>query len=334
MIDAIDPERYEVVPIGITKGGKWLLGANPKALSDLQVSNDTPNSGEVLADIGGHGLVPIRKGISELGAGSLDVIFPLLHGPHGEDGTVQGLLELAGVPYIGAGVAASAVGMDKAMMKALFEHAGLPVPRYKIFTARDWDREPAALVDDIADGLGLPVFVKPCRMGSSIGISKASTTDELWASMQEALRYDRKVIVEEMIRGREIECGVLGNADPMVSVFGEVLSKHDFYDYESKYTEGLAELVIPAPLPPAQLHDLTDIATRAFKAIDAEGMARVDFFIEFGSERVILNEINTIPGFAPTSMFPKLWAASGLPYAELVDRLVHLALERAQESKP
>jgi D-alanine-D-alanine ligase len=328
LIEAVDQEKFEIVPIGITKQGAWLLGANPALLPDSQVAPETPDTTELVADVTRRGLVPVRRASLDSHQSAVDVVFPLLHGPYGEDGTVQGLLELAGIPYIGAGVLASAVGMDKAVMKALFQHAGLEGPRYEVFSAREWERDSPAIVARIESNLGLPVFVKPCRMGSSVGISKAKSTDEVWASIAEALAHDTKVIVEEMITGREIECGLLGHDEPAVSVFGEVVSTHEFYDYESKYTEGLADLIIPVRLSAGQAQGLTEIARRAFNAIDAEGMARVDFFIEAGTERLVLNEINTMPGFAPTSMFPKLWEASGLSYAALFDRLVELALER------
>lgn len=327
MIEAVDGDRFEIVPIGITRSGAWLLGADPKLLGDLSVGEGTPDTESVMADVSSRGL--IAKSRTNEGQGSvIDVAFPLLHGPFGEDGTVQGMLELAGIPYVGAGVLASAVGMDKGVMKALFEHAGLTVPRYRVFTAREWDEDPAATVKSLVAKLGLPMFVKPCRLGSSVGIGKAHAADEVGALITEALTHDRKVIVEEMIAGREVECGLLGNDRPAVSVFGEIVPKNEFYDYEAKYTEGMAELIIPARLPAEQVRRLSDIALRAFRAIDAEGMARVDFFIEEPGGRIVLNEINTIPGFAPTSMFPKLWDASGLPYGALIERLVELALER------
>ena len=327
MMEAVDSAKFDIVPIGITREGRWLLGANPFLLADSQVRDGMAETEAVLADVSSRGLVPAagrRAATDRL----IDVVFPLLHGPFGEDGTVQGVLELAGVPYVGAGVLASAVGMDKGVMKALFEHAGLPVARYVVFTARDFSEDGAGVVKRLRSELGLPLFVKPCRLGSSVGISKARSEDELWGSIAEAFRYDRRVIAEEMIRGREVECGLLGNDRPAVSVFGEIVSTREFYDYEAKYTQGLAELIIPARLTSGQVDSMTDIALRAFRAIDAEGMARVDFFVEEPSGRVIVNEINTIPGFAPTSMFPKLWEASGLPYGLLVERLVELALER------
>ena len=330
-VEAIDPEKYETVLVGITKEGAWLMGQGTRFLLGEQVEADGHETVELVANVGRHALVPAASGERASDGVGIDVVLPLLHGPLGEDGTVQGFLELAGIPYVGSGVTASAVGMDKAMMKAVFEHAGLPVGAYQVFTVSEWRSSGAELASAIEEGLGFPVFVKPCHMGSSVGISKASTKDELWAAVSEAGRHDRKIIVEKAIRGREIECGILGNDQPLISVFGEVLSEHDFYDYEAKYTDGLARLVIPAKLTADQVAKLTDVALRAFKAIDAEGMARVDFFVEHDSGNPVLNEINTIPGFTRTSMFPKLWEATGIGYSELIDRLVQLALERSPQ---
>jgi len=327
VVDAIDPEKYEAVLIGITKQGSWLMGEGTRLLLGTEVEADGHQTVEMAANVSRHALVPAAGGDTGADSGAVDVILPLLHGPFGEDGTVQGFLELAGIRYVGSGITASAVGMDKAMMKAVFEHAGLPVGPYRVFTMREWSSSAEVLASDVEDALGFPVFVKPCHMGSSVGISKATSKDDLWAAVSEAGRHDRKIIVEKAISGREIECGILGNDRPLVSVFGEVLSQHEFYDYEAKYTDGLANLVIPANLSAGQVRRLTDIALRAFKAIDAEGMARVDFFVEHESGNPVLNEINTIPGFTRTSMFPKLWEATGIDYPELIDRLVELALE-------
>ena len=332
LIAAIDRQKFDVIPIGISRQGKWLLGTDPAQLENSRVPESAGHDNQLVVDVSSQGLVQAGHIPGESG-GLVDVVFPLLHGPFGEDGTVQGMLEMAGVPYIGADVLPSAVGMDKGIMKALFEHAGLPGPRYRIFVARAWTESKGDVIATIENEIGLPVFVKPSRLGSSVGITRAATTDELWSSVTEAFAHDTKIIVEEEIRGREIECGVLGNHDPTISVFGEIVSKHEFYDYEAKYTVGLADLVIPARLNAGHVSTLTDIALRAFAAIDACGMARVDFFIEGESNRVILNEINTIPGFAPTSMFPKLWAASGLSYGELFERLVELAFERHEETR-
>lgn len=331
VIEAIDTTKYEVVPIGITKTGVWQLGKTPDLLGASQGSLHSGQTSKLVADVAGKGLLPIEQGSLDGHDSTVDVIFPLLHGPLGEDGTVQGMLELAGVAYVGAGVASSAIGMDKALMKAIFEHAGLEGPRYSVISRSEWNRDSGNVISAVENELGFPVFAKPARLGSSVGISKATTTDGLWAAISEALRYDAKVVVEQAIDGREIECGLLGNETPAVSVFGEIVSKRDFYDYEAKYTDGLAELIVPAQLSRVQIDEMTDIAIRAFKAIDARGMARVDFFLERGTDRVILNEINTIPGFTRTSMFPKLWEASGLSYTELIDRLVELALENMEE---
>lgn len=333
VVEAVDPDRFEVVPIGITKSGAWLLGESQALLQSTEVSSQDTNTVGLVADVTGKGLVPVDHGNLDSHQSAVDVVFPLLHGPYGEDGTVQGLLDLAGVAYVGAGVAASAIGMDKALMKAMFEHAGLPVPKYRVLTRREWDRDPDQIVADVERALGYPVFVKPARLGSSVGISKAKTRDSLWASIGQAMGHDPqgKVLVEEGINGREVECGLLGNYDPAISVFGEILTNHEFYDYEAKYTDGLADLIIPARLSADQIRQLSSIALRAFEAIDAAGMARVDFFIEHDTDRVVLNEINTIPGFAPTSMFPKLWEASGLSYRCLIERLVELAIERRAE---
>ncbi|HZT96812.1 MAG TPA: D-alanine--D-alanine ligase family protein [Chloroflexota bacterium] len=330
VIDAIDVDRYDVVPIGITRSGSWLLGEGPALLESREVSDETPETAELVADITRRGLVPVDRHRSlDAHENAVDVVFPLLHGPYGEDGTVQGLLELAAVPYVGAGVAASAVGMDKAFMKALFEHAGLPMTPYFVFNARDWERGADQVIASTESKLRYPVFVKPCRLGSSVGIDKARDTEELRTTVESALLHDSKIIVEQGVEGREVECGVLGGDDPMVSVFGEIDCRHEFYDYEAKYSEGLSELIIPANLTAAQVRELTDIALKAWAAIDAYGMARVDFFIEHETERVILNEINTIPGFTRTSMFPKVWEASGLSFGDLISRLIDLALERA-----
>jgi D-alanine-D-alanine ligase len=328
VIEAVDPEKYEIIPIGISKQGGWLVG--PPSASLLVDSWAGEPATSLVADIGGGGLLEASRAAGLSASSAVDVIFPLLHGPFGEDGTVQGMLELAGVPYVGAGVAASAVGMDKVMMKAMFEHAQLPVVPYRSFRRWEWEANAEGVLAQLVECLGLPAFVKPARLGSSVGISKAETVVELRDSVEHAVRFDNKIIVEAMVEGREVECGVLGNLNPEVSVFGEIVTHKDFYDYEAKYTEGLAELVIPAELSSEQEATMRDIAVRAFRSIDAAGMARVDFFVERGSGRPILNEINTIPGFTQLSMFPRLWEASGVSYGKLVDRLVQLALERAE----
>jgi len=266
------------------------------------------------------------------GREEIDVVFPILHGPYGEDGTIQGLLELAGVPYVGSGVLASAVGMDKAIQKVLFVAAGLPVVAYEVVHEREWERDRGDAERRVA-ALGFPVFVKPAALGSSVGITKVADGGGLAAAMEEALSYGRKIIVERAEEGaREIECAVLGNDDPVASVPGEILPGADWYDYGAKYLDDTTRLAIPAPLPPGTVEEVRAMAVAAFRAIDAAGMARVDFFVRPTGE-VVLNEINTIPGFTTVSMYPKLWEASGVPYGELIERLVDLAVERHERER-
>jgi D-alanine-D-alanine ligase len=337
------PGKYEVVPVGITKEGHWLAGADPlRAL--LAASSEGPpllaavaQEAAVAADPGAGGLLLVPRQRDALTApnapaGGIDVVFPVLHGPFGEDGTVQGMLELAGVPYVGAGVLASALGMDKVAMKAAFQQAGLPVLDYLPVLRRDWQQRPAEVEDAIERRFGYPCFVKPANLGSSVGISKVHDRAELGPALAEAGRYDRKLLAEQAaIDCREIECSVLGNDDPIASVPGEVVPCREFYDYRAKYIEEGSELIIPASLPAATVARVRALAVGAFTAIDCAGMARVDFFVSRDGSQVWVNEINTIPGFTPISMYPKLWEASGIPFAALVDRLVHLALERHAE---
>jgi len=326
IIAALDPARYEVVPIAITKDGRWLTG--PESLPVLEAAQRD------LAPIPEHGSEvtlpadPTRHGLLPLGQGQptpLDVVFPVLHGTYGEDGTIQGLLELADVPYVGAGVLASAVGMDKALMKSVFRDAGIPVCRW--LAARIGAEEPHALARRVGEELGFPCFVKPANLGSSVGITKVKEPAGLAAAVAEAGAYDPKVVIEEAIDGREFECAVLGNDAPQASVVGELVPSREFYDYADKYVEQGAEIVIPARIPPETSDAMRALALRAFRAIDCSGLARVDFFLERGG-RVVVNEINTMPGFTAISMYPKLWEASGLLYPALVDRLIVLALER------
>ena len=259
----------------------------------------------------------------------MDVVFPVLHGPYGEDGTIQGMLEIAGIPYVGSGVLASAVGMDKITMKKIFAHHGLPQVGWLGLTRKRWEQDRDGVVHEVEDILGYPCFVKPANLGSSVGINKAEKSGELAYALDEAAALDRRMIVEAGVDAREVEVSVLGNEEPEVSVPGEIVVKeNEFYDYEAKYTEGASEVVAPADVPEAVAAEIRDTARIAYKAVDAAGMARVDFFLERGTDRLLLNEINTIPGFTPTSVYASLWAASGLPYEELLDRLVQLALER------
>jgi D-alanine-D-alanine ligase len=318
VLRAIDPARYDVQPVAITREGRWV--AAESAAKALAAGADTlPPALEAIGP-------PIELGsafTSEEPDGPV-VVLPLLHGPLGEDGTVQGLLEVVDVPYVGSGVLASAVAMDKSVAKELLQANGLPVARWR--TVRERDRS-AATAAQLADELGLPLFVKPANMGSSIGVSRAETVEVLDAALDEALRFDDTLVVEAQVRGREIEVAVLGNDEPRASVPGEIVPSHDFYDYEDKYVGDGAQLLVPAPLDAEQRATVQRLALDAFRALRCEGMARVDFFLD-ESGSFLVNEINTIPGFTPISMYPKLWDASGVGYAALIDELVRLALER------
>jgi len=332
VIDALDPERDEVIPIGITKEGRWQLATGAPALP-----SETGQMPEVVDDRGRAVELAGGGGASELVRADgtrepIDVVFPVLHGPFGEDGSVQGLLELAGVPYVGAGVLGSALGMDKAVQKTLFGAAGLRVVPFEVVGLPEWE-EDAEGVTARAYALGFPLFAKPSSLGSSIGITKVHEPEGLDAGLAEAFRYDRKALLEAAISpAREIECAVLGNDDPVASVCGEIVPKgHEFYDYDAKYLdEDGAMLEIPARLEPELQASIQRMAVAAFRAIACAGMARVDFFVS--GDDVWMNEINTIPGFTPISMYPKLWQASGLGYRELIERLLDLAVERHEAS--
>ncbi|MEZ5141103.1 MAG: D-alanine--D-alanine ligase family protein [Acidimicrobiales bacterium] len=325
VLAAADPERYEVRPVAITKQGEWVLAeAAARALVEglEHLPEALPAEGPAVDPL--PMLAGDRAGAAAE-AGPATVVLPLLHGPLGEDGTVQGLLELAGVPYVGCGVLASALAMDKAMAKEVFAGAGIPQARFVALHADEIeDATPGRLVDE----LGLPIFVKPANMGSSIGVSKAATLAELADAVALALSYDEVIVCEEAVDGREIECAVLGNRTPRASLPGEIVPGADFYDFDDKYRDGTADLLIPAPLSDDVTTELRALAVEAYRALRCEGMARVDFFYEEGGRGLLVNEINTIPGFTPISMYPKMWEATGLPYGELVDELVLLALER------
>ena len=331
ILAAVDRDRYDVIAVGITPEGRWVLAADdPAALAMSGRELPAVKDGQALAlpgDPTAGGLVPLESGPALLGA--IDVVFPVLHGPHGEDGTVQGLLELADVPYVGSGVLASAAAMDKAVAKKLLAAAGIAVAPAVVVRARRWAADQDGVVDEVR-ALGLPVFVKPARGGSSIGISKVSDLAQLPRAVEDALRCDPKVLIEAGVAGREIECGILEDADgrPMASVPAEVrvTEGHEFYDFEAKYLNA-AEPEIPADLPADVAERLQDLARAAFDALDCEGLARVDFFVGPDGE-ITVNEVNTMPGFTPTSMFPRMWAASGVDYPELVDLLVQAALRR------
>jgi D-alanine-D-alanine ligase len=339
VLQAIDPERYDVVPVGITRDGRWVLeSGEPERLSITSADKlpEVDPSRESLSLRGeehSSELVVQEPGSVPRTLGEVDAVFPLLHGPWGEDGTIQGLLEMAGVRYVGAGVLASAVGMDKHYMKVILQANGLPVLPYAVLTARAWDADRAACVETV-DSLGYPVFVKPARGGSSLGISKVHGREGLEAAVLEARRHDPKVLVEVSAEGgREVECGVLqgfGSNPPDTSVVAEISidEGHEFYDFAAKYLpEEHTRLTVPADLSADVVARIQDLSAQAFDVLSVEGLARVDFFV-LPDERVVINEINTMPGFTPSSMFPRMWDATGVPYPELVDRLIQLALHR------
>jgi D-alanine-D-alanine ligase len=329
VIAALDPGRYEIVPIGITKDGRWLAGSSAqKLLPDVLRSGQRVMLG---ADPNIGALVPLDENRSP--ALRVDVVFPVLHGTYGEDGTVQGLLELADLPYVGSGVIGSAVGMDKDMQKRLFLQAKLPVGAFLVVSRARWEREPRAVRREIEKKFRYPVFVKPATLGSSVGMTKAHNAAELEQAMALAGEFAQKIVIERTIRGREIELSVLGNEQARASVPGEIVPHREFYDYEAKYLEEGTRLIIPAKLPKAQVRRFQDLAVRAFHAVEALGMARVDFFLERGTGRIYVNELNTIPGFTSISMYPKLWEASGLSYRALLDELIELALAQHREKQ-
>lgn len=325
IVDGLDPERYDVTLLAIDKQGRWLFGPNAAHLLAAPAGQPSAVAGsQQLAPAAANGsLVPRGESLA-----NLDVIFPVLHGPLGEDGTVQGLLELAGIPYVGCGVAASAVGMDKALSKAVFAAHGLPQALWLALKRQRWQAEPAAALDAIEAHLPYPVFVKPANLGSSVGISKARDRAALRQALDEAARYDRKLVVEQGVDAREIEVSVLGNDEPLASLPGEVRPRREFYDYAAKYITDDSELLIPAPLTAEQTAEVQRLAVAAFLAIDGAGLARVDFLLDRQTGQLFLNEVNTLPGFTSISMYPKLWEASGLAFPQLLDRLIELALER------
>ncbi|MBK8431380.1 MAG: D-alanine--D-alanine ligase [Chloroflexi bacterium] len=320
---ALDPAKYEVVPIGITHDGHWLAG---EAMQMLEAGTGettavlfppAPHSGALLA----------MNGRAET-ASTLDVVFPVLHGTYGEDGTIQGLLELADVPYVGAGVVGSAVGMDKAIFKQVMTANGLPILPWRLVQSHTWRKEPDRVLDALEAALPYPMFVKPANLGSSVGISKCQNRAELAAGLAEAAQYDRRLVVEQGAQVRELEVSVLGNEEPIASVVGEIRPRREFYDYVAKYVSDDSELLIPAPLDEATAEAIRALAVHVFQAVDCAGLARVDLMLDKVTGEVYVNEINTIPGFTSISMYPKLWQATGLSYSELLDKLIELAIER------
>jgi D-alanine-D-alanine ligase len=334
---AVDKEKYEIVPIGITKEGRWIASGDPmRALEAGDTAASQPAA--LLGDPSRRGLMRLEdkeRAVEATRLAELDVVFPILHGPYGEDGTVQGLLELAGIPYVGAGVTGSALGMDKAIFKDVMRAHGLPIVDYLVLKRKEWDADPEGVLDRIEEGFDYPVFTKPANLGSSVGISKCYDRAGLASGLAEAARYDRKLLVEVAVpAAREIEVSVLGNDDPIASVPGEIIPSREFYSYEAKYIDDgdqASELLIPAPISPEMTERARDLATRAYKAIDCNGMARADFLLSGETGKLYVNELNTIPGFTAISMYPKLWEASGMSYPELIDRLIELALERYRD---
>ena len=331
IITAMDPERFEPVPLYIDKNGRWLVGASLKRL----VGEDAPGKYVYLPpDPTQHSLVPAPDGIGQPPLmPPLDVIFPVFHGLNGEDGTIQGVLELANLPYVGAGVLGSALGLDKVYMKRAFAAAGLPIVDYLPITRRQYEQDPNAFIALVEERLGYPCFSKFANSGSSVGTTKAHNRSELVAGLRLASSFDRKLLVERAVDARELEVSVLGNDEPQASVVGEVVPAHEFYDYEAKYLDEGSRLLIPAPIDAGVAEEVRALAVRAFQAVDVAGMARVDFFMERTTGRVLLNELNTIPGFTRISMYPKLWEASGLSYPSLIERLVDLAIERFNDKQ-
>src|SRR5580693_5815915 len=364
VLNAIDKDKYEVVPIGITKDGRWLTAGDAEnllqgklVLEARQLRAGDPETTPAAAVLARgesvvvppepvhrqSGLVPFQTDAALTRRASdrainVDVIFPVLHGTFGEDGTIQGLLELADLAYVGAGVLGSAAGMDKDIMKSLFSAAGLPIVKHVTILRSGWGNDPKKVQKFVENRLKYPVFVKPANLGSSVGISKAHDGKELGPAIEEAAKFDRKIVIEEGVGGkkskaREIECSVLGNDEPVASVPGEIVPVKEFYDYNAKYLDEGSELIIPAKLTKAETKRVQELAVRSFKAVDCSGLARVDFLMEPASQKIYLNEINTMPGFTAISMYPKLWAASGVSYSDLIERLIELGLERHAEKR-
>ncbi len=337
VMNAMNQDKYEIVPIGITKEGRWIASGDPmKALEAGDADASRPAA--LLGDPSQRGLMRLderERAVEATRLVELDVVFPVLHGPYGEDGTVQGLLELADIPYVGAGVLGSVLGLDKSVFKHVMRAHGLPVVDYLLLKRKEWDADPAGVMDLIERQFDYPVFIKPSCLGSSVGISKCHDRAGLAAGLTEAARYDRKLIVEASVpAAREIEVSVLGNDDPIASLPGEIIPSREFYSYEAKYIdEGdqASQLLIPAPLSPELTEKVRDLAIRAYRAIDCAGMARADFLLSDETGDLYVNELNTIPGFTKISMYPKLWEASGIPYPELIDRLIELAFERYED---
>jgi len=336
VMQALDRDKYEIVPIGITKDGRWIWDNDPlrvlEQTADARLLARAPKPG-IVAGTGTLVTTPRRLPGANSPVDQIDVILPVLHGLYGEDGTLQGMLEIGDVAYVGCGVLASAVGMDKGLMKAAFAAAGLPQVPFILLRRSDWDRDPETVLGHVEATLQYPVFTKPANAGSSVGVAKCRDRAELRAGLDLAASHDRRILVEQGINPREIEVAVLGNEEPEPSVCGEIVPAHEWYDYEDKYLEGRTTLLIPAPLEQALSERIRRMAVDAFRAIDGAGLARVDFLLEKETGAVFVNEINTFPGFTAGSMYPKLWEATGVAYSELLDRLIALAIERHQDRR-
>lgn len=330
MFDAVDPRRYEVILVGITKTGRWLFQPSPAASFAAGRVGEQDGVPVILDYCDGGRLK--APGVAAFDH-AVDVVFPLLHGPRGEDGTVQGLLELAGLAYVGSGVVGSAVAMDKEMMRRAFAAEGIRQTEWLTVSAAAWCEDRDAQVERCLSSLSFPLFVKPCNLGSSVGVRKAHDVDGLGDAIDFALRFDYKAMIERSVEGaREIECAVLGNANPEASPLGEIIPGAEFYNYETKYIDDKSQLVIPAPLDDAVAEEVKNLAVRAFKAVEAFGLARVDFLVRREAPHVLVNEVNTMPGFTPISMYPKLWQETGMSYSALIDRLIELAMERRAQT--
>ncbi|ARA84493.1 D-alanine--D-alanine ligase [Bacillus sp. GM2] len=327
---ALDTEKFDIHPIYITEKGEWVRGPQlTEPVSNVKMLQFEQTGQTFSPALLNRDMFPGEADVKE---DSIDVVFPLLHGPNGEDGTIQGMLELLNVPYVGNGVLASSAGMDKVVMKHLFAQAGLDQAKYVSFVKKTWSHSKEESYDQVEAELGYPCFVKPANLGSSVGISKCRNREELDQAFELAFQYDRKIVVEEGVIGREIELGVLGNDEPVCSVAGEIAPKKDFYDYKAKYEDGDTDLIIPASLTEDEYETMRSMAVKAFQAIDGSGLVRADFFLT-NEGRVLINEVNTMPGFTPFSMFPLLWKQSGVEYAELIEKLVALAIDRHEEKQ-
>jgi D-alanine-D-alanine ligase len=334
VVQYLDPNKYEVIPIAIDRAGTWLLGIDPLQWQQIDAT-PAPSTAPVVSlttDPHLHGLIPTRDASSSLAPTALDIIFPVLHGPYGEDGTIQGLFEMANIPYVGCGVLGSAVGMDKEIMKALFRSANLPIIETLAFLGSLWERDPDHVFGVVEQRLGYPCFVKPANLGSSVGVNKARNRAQLTSALALAAEYDRKIIIEQgIVDCREISCAVMGNDEPLVSVVGEIITGPEFTDYNHKYINRTISFEIPAHISDEDVQFLRTMALTAYRTLDLNGLARVDFFLDGKTNQYYINEVNTLPGFTEMSLYPKLWAASGVEYTQLLDRLIEFALQRYRE---